>query len=195
MPDAVRGIIDARRQGWLELDTEMQTALAALAGHLLGGGSIEQRNYVPSVAVGRRVTAEAIGAAFDAVGVRPARRHNESSSRATEVLPATHASVLGRTLAAWGCPVGGRTTVETLPAIVTEAGNAGTTAFLKAYVRHRAVEYPDKATSSLRGQQPAAFHRTIAELIEEVTGEHAHAGDNAVTVSAAAMQTLNLTET
>ena len=194
MPDAARGVMDARRQGWITPDNEMRTALAALAGHLLGGGSIARKNYVPSVAAGRRVSPDKIAAAFRAVGVRPTRRHEEQGSRATEVLPATHASVLGRTLAAWECPVGGRATIETLPAIVAQASEADKTAFLEAYVRHRAVEYSDKATSRLHGQQPPAFHQAIAELIAEVTGEHAHAGDNAVTVSAAAMRALNLTE-
>lgn len=194
MPDAARGVMDARRQGWITPDDEMSVALAALAGHLLGGGSIARENYVPSVAAGRRVSPGAIEAAFRAVGVRPTRRHTEQDSRATEVLPATHASVLGRTLAAWGCPVGGRVTVETLPTIVAQAGDAEKTAFLKAYVRHRAVEYPDKATSRLHGQQPAAFHEAIAGLIVEITGKRAHAGDNAVTVSAAAMRALNVTE-
>jgi hypothetical protein len=193
MPDAARGVIDARRQGWIDPDGEMNTALAALTGHLLGGGSIAKKNYVPSVAAGRRVSPDGIAAAFRAVGVRPTRRHVEQESRATEVLPAAHGSVLGRTLAAWGCPVGGRATVETLPAIVEQAGNAGERAFIEAYVRHRAVEYSDKATTRLHGQQPAAFHQAIAELIEEVAGEHAHAGENAVTVSADAMRALNLT--
>ena len=81
-----------------------------------------------------------------------------------------------------------------LPAIVEQAGIAGKTRFLEAYVRHRAVEYPEKATSRLHGQQPSAFHEAIAELIMEVTKEHAYAGDNAVTVSAAAMRSLNITE-
>lgn len=194
MPDAARGVMLAQRHDWIEPDAELTEALAALAGHLLGGGSIANKNYVPSVAAGRRVSVAEIETAFRDVGVRPTRRHEDLESRATEVLPATHGSVLGRTLAAWGCPVGGRATITTLPAIVEYGGAASRAAFLDAYVRHRAVNYPDKATSRLHGQQQPAFHQTIADLIEQVTGEHAHAGTSAVTVSAAAMRALNLTE-
>jgi len=195
MPDAARGVMLAQRHGWVDPDADMSVALAALTGHLLGGGSIAERNYVPSVAAGRRVSLDQIENAFRDVGVRPTRRHEASESRATEVLPATHGSVLGRTLAAWGCPVGGRVTVESLPQIIDHAGEVGRTAFLNAYVRHRAVNYPDKATSRLHGQQPLPFHQAIADLLEEVTGEHASAGDRGVTVSAAAMRALNLAET
>ncbi|WP_141212700.1 hypothetical protein [Halorubrum sp. Ea8] len=194
MPDAARGVMLAQRHGWVDPDGDMSVALAALAGHLLGGGSIAAKNYVPSVAAGRRVSLDELEEVFRDVGVHPTRRHEEFESRATEVLPATHGSVLGRTLAAWGCPVGGRATVETLPTIVDHAGEAGQAGFLDAYVRHRAVDYPNKATSRLHGQQPIAFHQAIADLIEQVTNEHASAGDRGVTVSAAAMRALNLAE-
>lgn len=194
MPDAARGVMLAQRHGWVDPDPEMTEALTALAGHLLGGGSIAKQNYVPSVAVGRRVSADDIEAVFRDVGVPPTRRHENLESRATEVLPATHGSVLGRTLAAWGCPVGGRATVETLPAIVDHAGETGQAAFLDTYIRHRAVNYPNKATSRLHGKQPLAFHQAIADLITQVTAEHASAGDRGVTVSAAAMRALKLSE-
>ena len=92
MPDAARGIFNARRQGWVDPDPEMYEALAALAGHLLGGGSIARKNYVPSVAAGRRVSPDVTANAFRAVGVRPTRRHEEEDSRATEVLPSWWAS-------------------------------------------------------------------------------------------------------
>ena len=194
MPDAARGVMLAQRHGWVDPDPEMRKALATLAGHLLAGGSITDRNYVPSIAAGRRVSLDQIEDAFRAVGVPPTRRHEADSSRATELLPATHGSVLGRTLAAWGCPIGGRATVESLPQIVDHAGEPGQAAFLDAYIRHRAVNYPDKATSRLHGQQPLNFHQAIAALITQVTGEHASAGNRGVTVSAAAMRALKLAE-
>ena len=195
MPDAARGLMVAKRHGWIKPGTDTNEALAVLTGHLLGGGSITVENYVPSVAVGRRVSVDDIEAVFRDVGVRPTRRHEDAVSRATEVLPAIHGSVLGRTLAAWGCPVGGRAAIETVPSIVDRVGKDGQAAFLDAYVRHRAVDYPNKATTRLHGRQPAAFHQAIAELIQQVTGEHASAGETAVTVSADAMRALNLVET
>ena len=93
-----------------------------------------------------------------------------------------------------GLSGGGRATVETLPAIVDHAGAAGQAGFLDAYVRHRTVDYPNKATSRLHEQQPIAFHQAIADLIEQVPNERASAGDRGVTVSAATMRALNLVE-
>jgi len=168
--------------------------LAGLAGHLLGGGSINKRNYVPSVSEGRRVSLPEIERVFEGVGVRTARRHEDVDERATEVVPTTHASILGRTLAVWGCPVGGRSEVQSLPALLEHVDTSGRDAFLEAYVKHRAVNYDDKATSRLHGKQPEPFHRAIAELIETMTGEPASYDARGVTVSAAAMRALELDE-
>lgn len=194
MPDAARGLMVAQRHSWVDPDPETSEALAALAGHLLGGGSITEETYVPSVAAGRQVSLVELEDAFRNVGVRPTRRNEDVESRATEVLPATHGSVLGRTLVAWGCPAGGRKSVEDLPKIVDYAGEPGQIAFIKSYIRHRAVNYRDKATTRLHGQQPSAFHQAIANLIEQVTGETATVGNTAVTVSADAMRALDLVE-
>jgi len=194
MPDAARAIMIAQNKGWLDPSIDTVTALAALAGHLLGGGSITTQNFVPNVSKGRRVPVSSIEDAFRSVGVQAARRHVDDQDRSTEVIPAEHASILGRTLSVWGCPVGSRTEVTSLPELLNCIDTQGRRAFLEAYVRHRAVNYKGKATSRLHGQQPESFHRAIAELIESVTGEAASADTRGVTVSAAAMRVLELDE-
>jgi hypothetical protein len=97
-------------------------------------------------------------------------------------------------MVAWGCPRGDRSEVTSLPCILDKLDTAGQTAFLEAYILHRGVNYPQKATSRLQGNQPQAFHRAIAELIESVTGEHVQADKRGATVSAAAMRELGLDE-
>lgn len=194
MPDAARAISVARNRGWIEPSDDTAVALAGLTGHLLGGGSIAEQSYVPSVCEGRRVTPATIERAFDQLGIRSTRRHEDSNNRATEVLPAERASILGRTLAVWGCPVGGRSDMQSLPELLFFGGEAAQEAFLQAYILHRAVNYEQKATTNLQGEQPKPFHRAISELIEAVTSENATYHDRGVTVSAAAMRALNLDE-
>lgn len=194
MPDAVRAISVAQNKGWLDPTGDTAVALAAIVGHLLGGGSIAKESYVPSVCEGRRVSISDIKRAFHQVGVRSDTRHEESDTRATEVVPVEYGSILGRTLAAWGCPVGGRSEIQSLPELLDHVNNSGLEAFLQAYTLHRAVNYRQKATTRLLGEQPEGFHRAIAELIEDVTGESATYGTRGVTVSAAAMRTLGLDE-
>ena len=194
MPDAVRAISVAQNNGWLDPSGDTAVALAALAGHLLGGGSIAEESYVPSVCEGRRVAPAKIERAFERVGVRSTRRHEHSDNRATEVIPADHASILGRTLSVWGCPVGGRGEVQSPPELIEHLGEAGRDAFLEAYVSHRAVTYEDKATSRLQGEQPESFHRAIAELIAAATGEATSYDARGVTVSTAAMRELGFAD-
>jgi len=194
MPDAARAINVARNKGWLDPADDTAVALASLVGHLLGGGSITKRNYVPSISEGRRVSTSEITRAFRQVGVQSELRHEDSDSRATEVVPTEYGSILGRTLAAWGCPVGGRSEIQSLPELLDHMDDSALEAFLKAYVLHRAVNYEGKATTRLHGDQPEGFHRAIAELIEDVTGETATYGSRGVTVSAGAMRTLGLDE-
>lgn len=190
MPDPARAISTARNKGWLDPTQPMAT----LIGHVLGGGAITTDTYVPSVAEGRRVTVPDIEQAFRSVDVRTRRRNEGSDSRATEVVPRTDGSILGRTLVAWGCPAGGRKDITTLPALVDHVALPGKRGFLTAYVHHRAVNYHDKATSRVQGEQPLAFHQAIADLIETVTHKDATAGSRGVTVSAAAMRALQLDE-
>lgn len=148
---------------------------------------------MPSVTEGRRVAAADLTTAFRAVDVPSTRRHAAADDRATEVLPRQHACVLGRTLTAWGLPVG-ENTCSGLPAVVTTAPPAGKTAFLRAYIRHRSVNYEKKATTRLQSTAPTGFHDAIAALLQEQTGETATPDKRGVTVSAAAMRTLALAE-
>lgn len=194
MPDAVRAISVAQNKGWLDPTGDTAVALAAIVGHLLGGGSIAKQNYVPSISEGRRVPIPEIKRAFRRVGVRSDTRHEMSENRATEVVPAEYSSILGRTLTAWGCPVGGRSEIQSLPRLLDHTDDARLEALLKPYVLHRSVNYTKKATSRLQGDQPERFHKAIAELIEEVTGETATYASGGVTVSAAAMRALGLDE-
>ena len=194
MPDAARAISVAQNKSWLDPTGDTAVALASLVGHLLGGGSITKRNYVPSISEGRRVSTSEITRAFRQVGVQSELRHEDSDNRATEVVPTEYGSILGRTLTAWGCPVGGRSEIQSLPELIDVVDDSGLEAFLKAYTLHRAVNYVEKATTRLQGEQPEGFHAAVAELIEQVTGETATYGSRGVTVSASAMRALGLDE-
>ncbi len=193
MPDAARAVSVAQNKGWLDPSGDTAVGLAAMTGHVLGGGSITEENYVPSVCEGRRVTTSDIDRAFREVGVQSDIRHEASENRATEVIPAEHASILGRTLAAWGVPVGEARPAE-LPVLLESVDTSSREAFLKAYIRHRGTNLPEKATTTCRAAYPRGFQSAFAEAVSEATGERASAGSDAVTVSAAAMRNLGLVE-
>ena len=85
MPDAARAVSVAQNKGWLDPTGDTAIALASLVRHLLGGGSITKRNYVPSISEGRRICTSGIKKTFRQVGVQSELRREGSDNRATEV--------------------------------------------------------------------------------------------------------------
>jgi hypothetical protein len=195
MPDSARGVLTARSKHWISFDPDSDRAhaLAELAGHVTGGGSITAETYTPAVTEARRVLHTDISKVFRSVGVQTTQRNTDSEHRSTEVIPADDASVLGRTLVAWGVPVG-ETNPTGLPELLKHVDSTGQERFVRAYILHRGTNLPEKATSTCRAEYPKSFHTAFAELAREITGEKVTAGENAVTVSAGAMRKLGIAE-
>lgn len=194
IPDPVRGINAASEHGWLdpEPDGDAAAALVDLLAHVLAGGTIPERRFEVAVTEGRRVGVDEIRAAFDRVGVDTATRHDETTGRATEVVPATDASVLGRCLVTMGAPLGSKTDLDRLPAVVWEVPAAVRESFVRTYVRHRAAAQRSKATLTIREERPATYLSDLRRVITESTGEAVTASGVTVTISAAAARELGL---
>lgn len=173
MPDPVRGIQTAIDHGWLDPDPDgdMAAALVKLLAHVLAGGSINDV-FVPAVSSGRRIDSTVISDAFEAVGVDARTRHSNSNSRATELYPATGASVLGRCLAAMGAPKGSKTGLSALPAVVWKSPAETRRQFVEIYVAHRGAYFEGKATTRIQEERPESYLEDLYRLISEsVTGE------------------------
>lgn len=195
MPDPARAVLTAQSKKWInfEPNSDIAHALAELTGHVTGGGSIAAETYIPAISEGRRVSLGDIKTVFESVGVRTTRRNADSENRSTEVIPADNASILGRTLVAWGVPLGETKPTE-LPELLKHVDTIGRENFVRSYILHRGTNLQQKATSTCKAEYPRSFHTAFAELACEVTGENVTAGENAVTVSAAAMRKLGIAE-
>jgi hypothetical protein len=191
VPDPVRGINTAIDHGWLDPspDSEIARNLVILAAHVIGGGSIS-KTWVPAVTVSRQLDADQLQTDIETLGVKTATRHAESDSRATEVVPRTDGSVLGRCLVCMGVPQGTKTTQSELPHVLDELPDELCRAFLIRLFAHRAVEYEDKSTTRLMADRPLSFHEQLADLIRDVTGESVTVDKRGVTVSANAVRAL-----
>jgi hypothetical protein len=194
VPDPVRGINTASQYGWLdsEPDSDTAAALVELLAHVLAGGTIPEQSFEVAVTEGRRVGVDEIRAAFERVGVETRIRHCETDDRATEVVPTTGASVLGRCLVAMGAARGEKTRLERLPSVVWEVPTEVRTEFARIYVGHRATTWKAKATLRIQEQRPQSYLDDLRRLIAELTGESVTVGDLAVTVSADAARELGL---
>ena len=186
MPDSVRGIQTAIDHGWLDPDLEGETAAALvdLLAHVLAGGSIKSRTYVPSVTVGRRLEVDDIRTAFDRVGVKTVVHRANEDGRATEVLPESDGSVLGRCLVTIGAPMGEKVDLDVFPSVALDVPESTQESFARIYLDHRATELAGKRTMVIQEDRPSAYLKGLQEFLADVTGGPVTVGDRKVIISA-----------
>jgi hypothetical protein len=186
MPDSVRGIQTAIDHGWLDPDPEGETAAALvdLLAHVLAGGSIKSQTYVPSVTVGRRLGTDDIREVFDRVGVKTVVRRANEDGRATEVLPESDGSVLGRCLVTMGAPAGEKVDLDVFPSVVWDVPESTRASFARIYLDHRATEFTGKRTMVIQEDRPSSYLEGLQEFLTHVTGGPVTVGDGKVTISA-----------
>lgn len=194
MPDSVRGIQTAIGHGWLDPDPTGETteALVELLAHVLAGGSIAAKNYVPAVTSGKRVGEAEIRAAFERLRVETRTRNANAAGRATEIVPTSDGTVLGRCLVAMGAPVGEKTALDSLPAVVWEVPQPVRRSFARVYVRHRGLNYADKSTTRIQEARPYSFVEELRDLLVDVLDERVTAAEAGITISAAAARELGI---
>ena len=194
VPDPVRGINTAIDHGWLDPDPESDTAaaLVELLAHVLAGGCITRDTFGVAVTPGQRVDSDEIRDAFERVGVETTLRHAESSNRATEIVPRTDASVLGRCLVAMGAPQGAKTALDAIPPVVWAVPPDVRDAFTTIYVRHRALSSDRKATLWIQEQRPRSYLDDLQQLVSASTEQPVTVSDRAVTISADAARALEI---
>ncbi|RAW46901.1 hypothetical protein DQW50_00465 [Halorubrum sp. 48-1-W] len=195
MPDPVRGIQTAIDHGWLDPDPDgdMATALVELLAHVLAGGSVSDV-FVPAVSSGRRIGPAMISEAFEAVGVDAQTRHVDSDSRATELYPATDASVLGRCLVAMGAPKGSKTGLSAVPAVVWDSPDVTRRRFVEIYVAHRGAHLEGKATTRIQEERPESYLEDLHRLITECVTDEVSVGPGGLTISADAARELQVSQ-
>jgi hypothetical protein len=194
VPDPARAVTTAAERGRLELDPdgESAAALVELLAHVLAGGSISAETFVPAGTTGRRVGIGELRDAFVRLGVETTTRNADADGRATEVVPATDASLLGRCLVAMGAPHGEKTGLDHLPSVMLDVPPAVRRSFVRIYIKHRALEQPDKATVQLRETRPVSYFEDLQQLIREATEESVTRNRNTITISADAARDLGI---
>jgi len=193
-PDPVRAIQVADRHDWLRLDFHDQQfqALNRLVAWVYSGGSIAEESWVPQFSLDGAADREQLTTHFGVLGIDWTTVHDDESSRATELRPTEHASVLGRVLSVLGAPVSGKgaTTDLSLPEYLDAAPTEIRQSFADVYLQNRAVEHDDKRTLTINEERSAAFRRELAALLRDLSGESVTAAEKYVTISADARTAL-----
>ncbi|MCU4972922.1 hypothetical protein OB955_09220 [Halobacteria archaeon AArc-m2/3/4] len=195
-PDPARAIDVARELGWLDaryLDREF-VGLNTLVANVFSGGSISTGRFEPSFALNYREHRSHVIDALEMVGLEYGFHNEESDDHATEVRPTEHSSVLGRTLAVLGAPVGPKADLEdlTLPWYLENAPYETREMFVLAYLANRGTHHRTKDTITVQEDRPESYRRELAALVEDVAKEPVTVGEQNVTVSAAAARSLGI---
>ncbi|QLK25140.1 hypothetical protein HYG81_13705 [Natrinema zhouii] len=195
-PDPVHGIEIARDHGWLEAtyhNREFQ-ALNVLVANVFSGGSIRSDAFHPSFALNHQEYHSHVIDALEMTGLEFEFHHEDDPNRATEVRPTDGATVLGRTLATLGAPVGPKAKLEdfTLPWYLDDAPFEVREMFVLSYLANRAIHHRDKDTVHIQEERSKAYRDELAELIEDVAKEPVTSGERMVTISADAARSLGL---
>lgn len=194
VPDPARGVHTASQHRWLNPspDSETAAALVELLAHVLAGGSIAAKTYVPAITPGERVKAPEIRRAFERVGVETKSRNAEASGRATEIVPTCDGTVLGRCLVTMGAPTGVKTTLNRLPAVVWDVPRPIRRSFAQIYIRHRGLSYEGKSTTRVQVDRPNSFIEELQDLLADVLDERVTTSDTGITISANAARELGV---
>jgi len=191
-PDVVRGIQTAEEHGWLVEDQDAQEfqALNRLVAWIFSGGAIND-NFVPSFATDGTDDCP-VTMHLGALGLDWRVERAEDPSRATEVIPTTNASVLGRTLVALGAPSGvkNESADVSLPEYLDDAPDHIQESFVDVYLDNRGQQHPDKATMTLREDRSTPYLHDLAALFEAVAGEPVTVSEQNVILSADAVRAL-----
>jgi hypothetical protein len=173
-PDPVHAVDTAERHGWLDAQPggRVFEALSVLHAWIYAGGSIDQRAYVPTFAVGNDDPRDLAVDALRTVGLTPAVEREDESGRATEVRPAGEGrSHLGRFLhGVLGAPVGPKNEgagVE-LPSWLLASGASTRLRWARVYVTLRAVTIDDVRhgySRQLYEARSRSFKRAVGELL------------------------------
>lgn len=191
-PDAVRAIEVARSNGWFAEKWSSPTpALATLCLGIFACGGIARSNYFPSWTPSTDIGRTELTNALEAAAI-PYRTQSEREGRSAELKPQTDGSVLGRVLATAGAPTGSKTADDvTFPSWVEDAPDDLRRRIARLFVCERGINYPEKDTRRIQTDRSQGYYRRLTDLIADVTGESVTVSDAGITISAAAVRSLN----
>ncbi|MDZ5813026.1 hypothetical protein U4E84_16945, partial [Halorubrum sp. AD140] len=140
--------------------------------------------------VGRRIEIDDVRGAFNRVDVETVVRRADDDNRATEILPESDGSVLGRCLVTMGAPAGEKVSLDAFPSVVWDVPAPVRVSFARIYLDHRAIVYPDKRTMVVKEERPVTYSEGLRDLLGDVTDGPVTLGNQSVTISAEAARTL-----
>jgi hypothetical protein len=174
IPDALSGIRRAEELGWFNVDPNnsddplLETFIRLLAG-IYAGGSIRSSGWTPHWTVNGPI--DQIKQSLDTLGLEYRQTHVQDTQRATELVPRSDGSLLGRSLSVLGAPTQSKnkSSIDSLPAYLFELPIEIRRAFVNIYIAYR--QSGDSQTISLQEDRTDSYHRDLADLVSSVVDD------------------------
>lgn len=176
-PDPVRAIEVAEQHDWLTQNWDRPVAhgLNVLVAWVFSGGSISTESYRPYFTVQDTLSGGILDTAFTHVGVSYRIERTESEIRGTQATPSEYATVLGRTLVAWGAPTGvkHRERPLSLPSYLWDAPEDVRLDFARTYLLNRGVARQDNTALPIqfREERPPEYRSEVLALFKRLVDD------------------------
>lgn len=177
-PDPAHGVQVAENHRWLDLDWADSpfTHLNVLVAWVFAGGSINA-NFVPLFAVDTPRHREFIQRVLDELDLGSSVRREDEPGRATEVVPGTDASVLGRLLVALGAPQGTKNVAAELelPPYLATAPRERRLDFARTYMWVRGTESEERPNWPIvvSEERSPEFKRALRSFLRSLVDDSA----------------------
>jgi hypothetical protein len=197
VPDALRGVRRAEELGWFGIDPNdaddplLKPIIQLLSG-IYAGGSIRSSGWTPHWTVNGPV--EHIKEALDNLNIEYRQTRVQDPQRATELVPRSDGSLLGRSLSVLGAPTQSKneSSLDALPEYLFELPLKIRREFTRVYIAYR--RSGDSQTISLQENRSESYHRDLALLISDVVddSDSVTVGERGVYISTSVLDSLEL---
>jgi hypothetical protein len=171
IPDALSGVRRGEELEWFGVDPNnpddplLEAFIRLLAG-IYAGGSIRSSGWAPHWTVNGPINR--IKQALDTLGLEYRQTHVQDTQRATELVPRSDGSLLGRSLCVLGAPTQEKneSSIDSLPTYLFEFPLEIRREFVSVYVAYR--QSGDSQTISIQENRSDSYHRDLADLVSSV---------------------------
>jgi hypothetical protein len=189
VPDVLKGVRRAEELNWFDVDPSnpadsFLSAFIRLLAGIYAGGSIRSSGWAPHWTADGPI--EQIKQALDSLGLEYRRTRVQDPQRATELVPRSDGSLLGRSLSVLDAPTQSKneSSLDSLPKYLFELPLKIRREFTRVYVAYR--RSGDSQTISLRENRSESYYRDLATFISDVIddSDSVTVGERGVYISA-----------
>jgi hypothetical protein len=188
-PDALSGVERAEGLGWFDIDPSdpadplLGSFIRLLAG-IYAGGSIRTSGWTPHWTIDGPI--DKIRRSLRTLDIEYRCIHMHDSQRATELVPCSGGSLLGRSLFILGAPTESKnkSSVSQLPNYLFHLPYPIKRSFVSLYLNYR--QSGNQRTIKIQEVRDKSYYTSLADLISEVVGDsdNVTVGERGIYISA-----------